>query len=381
MGLGQGTSHRHRITFLAFPLVTLLLLVIGAQRAIGGSLPRASDPYRYCADERTVYRGGAVFLGVNEQLDNRGLADMQCAAGRMAADHLGYVCAQLSWAEVETAPNQFDFAVDDQIMAILATHHLEWLPVVLPAPSFLDPGGQAPSSGFSPPADPRQFAAFMKLLVRRYGPHGSFWRSHRSIPYDPIRSWVIWNEPSLEIYWVPKPSAKAYTTLLRDAYGAIKSVDRSAQVVAAGVPFVAGINFYQQMYRDGAGKYFNVLAFHDYSAKVQYAEEDLALLRQTMDRYGGKRTPIWVTEFGWAYEDRGPFTAGAATPSRVARLMSYIVHQRRTLGIGKVFYYNWRDPPSGGANWWGLHMGMYRLNGSPRPIAATITRLAAKLNR
>jgi len=338
--------------------------------------------YRYCADLTHVYHGASPFLGINTQLDTRGPAELQCALGRMAAEGIGDVRAQLSWDIVQGAPHASDFTFYDQMLTALAMHHLQWLPVVMAAPNFLDKGHRPQPTGFRPPAKPSQFGAFLKLLVQRYGPHGAFWRAHPTLPYDPIRAWQIWNEPSLIPYWQPRPSPAGYTALLRAAYLAIKSVDPHALVVAAGMPFVAGIKFYAQMYRDGARRYFDVLAFHDYSARVQYAEQDLSLLRLTMDQHGDSRKPIWVTEFGWASAGpKSPFRAGSRTPQQVSRLLEFMIRNRRRLNIGKVFYYDWRDPPVRPVNWWGVNMGMYRQNSTQRPVAGVIISAARRLNR
>jgi hypothetical protein len=221
----------------------------------------------------------------------------------------------------------------------------------------------------------------MQVLVRRYGPHGSFWHRNPRLPYDPVHAWQIWNEPSLKVYWAPRPSPVGYTALLRASYRAIKAVDRHALVLAAGVPFVAGIKFYERMYKAGARRYFNVLAFHPYSAKVKYAEADLRLLRQAMDRAGDRHKPIWVTEFGWSNAGKSPFSADAQNPGRATAMIKFLSAHRRPLGIGRVFYYDWRDPAKKPVNWWGVNMGLYRSNSSPRPVERVLMAAAARLNR
>ena len=72
------------------------------------------------------------------------------------------------------------------------------------------------------------YAAYITALIKRYGPHGSFWagKSHRL----PIRAWQIWNEANLIYYW-PQPFAKGYVSLLRAAHKAIKHADPEAKVV------------------------------------------------------------------------------------------------------------------------------------------------------
>lgn len=371
MILAGGTAQTQRWAGVMLGALALLLALAPSAVADG-----------YCSDLHDRYRGATPALGIYAQLDDRGPADLQCTAGRIAGDHFGIVRDELSWASVETSPGSYYWTTYDEIMGALATHHLSWLPVVEVAPRFLQRRVATPAQGIFPPANLQDFAGFLQVLVRRYGPHGSFWRAHPSLPYDPIRAWQIWNEPSLQTYWLPRPSAAQYTALLRASWRAIKSVDRHALVVAAGVPFSTGIQFYNEMYRDGARRYFDVAAFHDYSSKVAYATQYLRMLRGVMNRHHDAGKPMWVTEFGWA--SSGPpsqFTARGATSSRVSRLVRFMTQNRKSLRLTRLFYYNWRDPQTKTPNWWGVNMGLYRSNNSPRPIAGVLISAAARLNR
>ncbi len=362
-----------------------LLVTSGTGRAVASRHPRSgagvSRPFNYCGHRRAVFRGTKTIVGVYAQLGDRGLADLECTTGRIAAGHLGYVRDELSWASVEVSPGQYYWTDYDQIMTALAAHHLSWLPVVEVAPTFYERYVRTRNQGIFPP-DPRPFAQFLKVLVRRYGPHGSFWRAHPTLPYYPVRAWQIWNEPSLQSYWLPRPSPAGYTALLRASWRAIKSVDRHAVVVAAGMPFSTGLRFYNQMYRAGARRYFDVAAFHDYSIKVENATQYLTMLRALMNRHRDAHKPIWVTEFGWASSGPpSPFRAGRAAPRLDSRLIQFMVSNRKPLRLDRFFYYNWRDPATTPVNWWGVNMGLFRPDSTPRAAASAIISAAARLNR
>jgi hypothetical protein len=382
-GTDASAGRRRLGTVLRAALVVALAGILLAAAAAAGSAraPRATaSAGKYCADRGRVFRRSSTFLGVDASLDDRGQADLECTAGRIAAAPIGYVRDEIDWWAIEPTKGVYYWSQDDAAMAALAEHHIAWLPDVEVAPPFAQQNVKAPGGGLIPPV-PADYAAFMQVLVRRYGPHGSFWRENPKLWYDPIRAWQIWNEPSLEVYWAPHTSPSGYTALLRASYRAIKRVDPHALVVAAGMPFVAGIDFYKQMYRDGARRFFDVLAFHPYSAKLEYAEQDLALLRAAMNSAGDRRKPIWVTEFGWSNVGSSPFSADASNPSRATRMIDFLSTHRRSLGIARIFYYNWRDPATKPVNWWGVNMGMYRSNSSPRAIAAVVQSAARRLNR
>lgn len=373
---------------MARRLVPASVALALAATLLPSSASHARDPtvvarsvvaHRYCADQRAVFRGSKRVFGIYAPLDDRGPADLECTTGRIAADDIGFVRDELAWAIVEPKPGDYNFGYYDTNLEALAYHHLSWLPVVEDAPPFM--ARQAKGHGMAPPKSAAAYAAFLKLLVRRYGPGGTFWEQHPNLPYLPVRAWQIWNEPNLTAYWLPKPSPSGYTELLRAAFRAIKSVDPHATVVSAGMPFYSGVEFYASMYRDGARRFFDALAFHPYSARVRFAEQDLTLLRAVMNRAGDRHKPIWITEFGWASGGpKSPFRAGAQTPRYVSRLLAFMTRSR-TLGIKRISYYDWRDPQHPRFNWWGVNMGIYRANDTLRPVAAVILSTARRLNR
>lgn len=359
------------------PAVAIVMLAAAPVGSDAASKHGAASRHRYCADRGAVFKGSRRMIGIYVPLDDRGPRDMECTTGRVAADGIGFVRDELDWALVQRRRRRYNWGWYDQKMEALAAHRLTWLPVLEQAPRFRT---RVRGHGLAPPASARAYAAFLKLCVRRYGPHGTFWREHPTLPYLPVRAWQIWNEPSLAAYWLPSPSPRGYTALLRASYRAIKSVDPHATVVAAGVPFYAGVQFYQRVYRDGGRRYFDVMAFHPYSGGLKFAEEDISLLRSVMNRAGDRRKPIWITEFGWASGGpRSPFRAGSRTPDYVSRLLAFMLGHR-DLGIQRISYYDWRDPPKRPVDWWGLHMGIYRQNGTPRPVASVVISAARKLD-
>ena len=69
------------------------------------------------------------------------------------------------------------------------------------------------------PADVGDYARFLKQLVAHFSPLG-------------VKHYEIWNEPNQYFWWKPKPSPARYASLLRAAYPAAKSVDRSITIIA-----------------------------------------------------------------------------------------------------------------------------------------------------
>ena len=74
---------------------------------------------------------------------------------------------------------------------------------------------------------------------------------------DRVHHWEIWNEPNYWRFWLPQPDVGAYTTLLKQAYAAIKAVDPAATVMVGGLTVGSGENlpstFLQNLYDANGG--------------------------------------------------------------------------------------------------------------------------------
>jgi hypothetical protein len=229
--------------------------------------------------------------------------------------------------------------------------------------------------------------AFAAVVVRRYGPSGSFWRAHPGLRKVPIRSWQVWNEPSLPVYWPSGPDPRAYARLLAATARAIRQVDPGATIVSSGlsqtrngVPFD---RFVDGLYRAGAAASFDVLAIHPYARDAGGVVTAVSRARRLMDRHGDDRSPIWVTEVGWA--SSGPpsdFTVGErGQADRIRATLLALAERRRELRIRGVIYFNFRDGTvfAGGSDFWGLHTGLLPLAGEPKPAFGAFEAAAKKV--
>jgi polysaccharide biosynthesis protein PslG len=304
---------------------------------------------------------------------------------------VGLVRQTFDWAAIERAPDRYDFRAYDGFVAALAARRMTVLPVLLDPPPFRS---SAPASGARPgtypPRSDAEMGAFAALLVRRYGPRGSFWRAHPELPPLPIRAWQIWNEPSLPAYWPAGPDPAAYTHLLAAVARAIRGVDPAADVVTAGIPESRlGIpfdRFVRGMLAAGAGRWFDTLAIHPYARDAGGVTAAVESARRILDARGDRRAGIWVTELGWA--DRGPpssFTVGASgQAARISAALSALVSIRSQARLRGVVYFGWRDgapyAPSF-KDFWGLHTGLIDLSGRPKRALRAFTKSVATLRR
>ena len=302
---------------------------------------------------------------------------------------VGIVRQTFDWHRIERRPGSYRFAGYDRFVGDLARRRLRVLPILFNPPPF---HSSKPASGARrgtyPPRDPATMGAFAAALVRRYGPDGSFWRARPGLPRVPIRSWQVWNEPSIPVYWPSGPDPAEYVRLLRATGRAIKAADPTAEVVSAGLaqsrlgmPFG---RFVSRMYHAGAAGTFDTFALHAYARSEAGVVAAVDAVRGRIAA-NGDRARIWVTEIGWASGGpRSPFRVGERRQARLIERMLKALGRRRTrLGVRGVVYFNWRDsrPFAGGREFFGLHTGLLRRDGTAKPALYAYARAARALRR
>jgi hypothetical protein len=312
---------------------------------------------------------------------------------RLHAAGVELIRQTFDWSRVERAPGRYELAALDAYVAAAAAAQIELLPVLFNPPPFRS---SAPRRGAGratyPPKRPASLGRFAAALARRYGPGGSLWRARPRLPRVPIRAWQVWNEPNLPIYWGGDPDPPAYARLLAAAKRALKAVDPHAEVVSAGLPESRlGMPFEQfvrALYEAGAADSLDTFALHPYAANAAAALRAIERARELLDELHAE-PPIWVTELGWASGGpRSPFTVGErGQAARIGSVLGDLVDQRRELGVRGVVYFNWRDAPPypGGQDFFGLHTGLLRRNGGPKPafrsFRAAVREAASNPNR
>jgi hypothetical protein len=313
-------------------IACLLLAVAGVVLCAG---PASAAP-------RTVPYG---FHGVH--LDR----DITEASGRVQRAHAALMARSgvesvrtvFSWAHAQVeGPGSADFSRTDRVVAHAARRGMDVLPVVMYAP----PWAQLNAELASPPASPTDYAAYLGLLVDRYGPGGSFWRSRRRLPERPIRNWQIWNEPHLQWQWSAPTWLEEYVTLLRHAHAAVKQRDPGARVVLAGLTNF-GWQELARVYAAGGGAFFDVAAAHAYTGRPPRSLAVLRRFRRVMDRAGDGGKPLWMTEASWpAGLGRMNSTADFAVDdlTMAAFLFRFYRAAARSadrLRLQRVYWYTW----------------------------------------
>lgn len=236
----------------------------------------------------------------------------------------------ISWAEVQSSKGGVpSWSGVDAFVRGAVEAKLNVLPFVYDAPAWAVPRAKVPGSTsvvapltlpVKTGAERSAWSSFLKQVVGRYGPGGTFWSEHPALPEAPIRTWQIWNEPNFK-YFVTRPNPVDYGKLVSISFSALRSVDPGAQIVLAGMfsqPIEATRNykppqayfaadFLERVYRSTPGikAKFKGVALHPYTGRSQRLTPEIEEFRRVLVRNHDAGKGLWITEIGWSSEPVG----------------------------------------------------------------------------
>jgi hypothetical protein len=276
---------------------------------------------------------------------------------------------------VQAMPEPARWVPYDAVMTAAARERIEVLPVLIGIPGDRERLERPRTRRVR-----KVWSAFVRGVAARYGRGGTFWALHPELEPNPIMAYQVWNEPNLPAYWRPTHDAAGYVRLVRLTRAQLRAVDPQARIVLAGLPdsrhgtrmrdYVRAI--YAQR---GARSLFDVVALNPYSEDPAGVLEKLNWVRAYMDRRGDRRTPIWVTEVGWATSGPpSPFTTSRAGQSaKVSRMFRTLLAARGRLRLERLIFFGLQDRayPAKEKPWWGPRVGLFDMAGNAKPAWRT----------
>lgn len=327
--------------------------------------------------------------------------DAQVAA--MAHAGVESVRVPFNWAAIEPRAGAFDWQQTDPVVQAAAAHGLNLLPNLIYTPTWASSRPHNATPYLYAPSDPRRFARFTSELVDRYGPSGTFWRDHPSLPKDPVTEWQIWNEQGFGKFWRSTPWPRTYTTLLRTAYVAIHRADPGATVIAGSLVDSGPQTQWAEMsalYRAGAKPYFDAISVHPFVVDPKSVTHTVALMakivafvRRVMKAHGDGQKPILLTEVTWPADVGivpkrrllGLETTPAGARARLAAAYAFLSRHGRTLQITQAYWYTWastfdRHDPAAEVSYDFAGLNRITPEGGlqPQPILRTYATTAAR---
>ena len=261
----------------------------------------------------------------------------------------------LFWESAQPRPGSFRWGPTDALVGAFASHGIRPFPTVSGNPDWVS--GDSARPPIDTPEAEQAWQDFLRALVARYGPGGSYWAHAYRQQYGadatplPIDSWQVWNEPNLSKYFAPEPSAPEYARLVRISHDAITGEDPQARFVLAGMPGrgdVTAWKFLDSLYRQpGLKGSFDVAALHPYAPNIRQLAQQIARVRTAMNENGGRATPLWLTELGWGSgrPDRFGLSKGAVGQAQLLTAsFKLILERREAWNVQRLFWFDWRDP-------------------------------------
>lgn len=94
-----------------------------------------------------------------------------------------------------------------------------------------------------------------------------------------------------------------------------------------------------------------------------------------------RELPIWVTEFGWSTGGElwnvSPVRADPAEQARWVKLSYKLMRKSaKRLRLRRALYFNHTDFDPAGTDYWSARMGLFDLNGQPKPAWFAYVRQA-----
>ncbi len=249
----------------------------------------------------------------------------------------------------------YDWSYDDMIVTDMASARLRWEPTLAFAPRWAEvhrsnvlhlKSGRV--IAYLPPANNGNFAAYATAFMKRYGPHGAFWKANPKLPSVPVTSVEVWNEPDNTHDWGTDINLSDYAQMYETVRTAVHRVDRQARVMTGGLAWTE--SSLPRMLKAFRGKPIDALAIHPYaatpSASIKVATDALADMRQ----YGRGTTPVSANEYGWTSIRH---TWGSTNPKNVKGYAYNALIGLAKLRLSEIAPFSWADPS------WGLSTGSF----------------------
>jgi polysaccharide biosynthesis protein PslG len=347
-----------------------LLIVVGLGLGLGLGLTGTPSTSSTTTPDAT--RDLRFGLSVPSLLGER--ASQQAAAlANMKSIGLQWVRVDADWSLLQpNGPRTFDWAPMDQEVRAIEAAGMHADLIIDNTPPWARTS--AANVAWGEPATASAYGTFAGQVAAHYGPMG-------------VNTYEIWNEENVRIFWAPAPNPSLYTSMLKDAYAAIKAARPNATVISGGLApaaddsagDIAPIKFLQDMYADGAKGSFDALGDHAYSnpalpdtfetwSGFSQMDQTSPSLRSVMAANGDSAKQIWITEIG--APSAGP--NGVGTTAQAEEVNQAVAAAKSSSWIGAMFFYTYEDSPNADPDYYGL----LNADGSAKPAW---TALAAAL--
>lgn len=308
-----------------------------------------------------VSMNGGLWIGKSQ-------AEIDAQVDRIAALGVGWIRVDIPWFEVERVRGTRHWYAMDRMVNSANRAGLKVVAILTTVPAWSRDGGTW-RTGMSTDEQQWHFIEYAKEAATRYA--------------GKVTAFEVWNEPNLKAFWEPGPDPHRYASLLKQVVPVIRAAAPDAVIVsgspggiAPGSSDIDPREWYRIMYRLGAAQMVDALGLHPYPnawapTPKAYSGEMMHsfAIQEIAKSYGEPDKPLWGTETGVP-------TAGEASYSeetQAAMVAQLHGHWTRLRAPGPLIFYTLTDPELEGREG---HFGLYRRDGSAKPAADALRRLA-----
>jgi hypothetical protein len=326
--------HKHnRLVYLLLALICLLVAALPAAAQPPAPAP-PPEPTTAAQPASISFFGMNTYFTGLERNNRDGAAGVNALIAEGRTLGAAWAREEMSWGNIErSAKGRWDWNPFDERIRAAANAGYGIIGMLLTTPAWARvPDCQARINRYAaagvrtqdywcPPANPQDFADYVRTVVERYDGDGT-----NDAPGSPrIAVWQIGNEPNAWETWPGSPAEFADMALA--GYAAAKAADPTA-IVAMGGLYVFdgawdngighqdGLRFLDQALaaRPALWGAFDALAIHPYMPDVApdqpgvYGQVTywgrIATARRWLDDrtpvFGGPPKPLWISEVGWS---------------------------------------------------------------------------------
>jgi len=193
------------------------------------------------------------------------------------------------WDAIEAEKDQYDWLFWDEFVRMAVDDYgITLIPYICYTPKWNSTCGQDTLYFWDyPPKDFDEFGEFMKDIVNRFK--------------DRIKSWELWNEPDISIYW--RGTVEEYAELVKIGSRAVREADPEAIVVLGGIAYDP--EFIKTLFRThGLSPFVDVVNCHNYfetwnPSPIEHIVDYIREIDDVIRSYGDEQV-IWMAEVGYS---------------------------------------------------------------------------------
>lgn len=235
------------------------------------------------------------------------------------------------WDKIEWNQGKPNYAFLDYVVEEAWKRGLRFVPCLNTSPRWASTAPEGHAEYHSYPPKMADWGNFVYETINHFKPR--------------IKYWETWNEPN-GLYWLG--SVEAFCELQKTAYRSAKRADPQCRILL-GAFSGSGLGYMDQLLRQGAKDYFDLVSVHPYSGKMENlnnAAFGTRSIRLLLAEYGCEDRPIWFTEIGWP-TDMVPDMSTSRRAELLMELYSYPFPE----SVEKIFWFpfdTWGRPPPKG---------------------------------